>query len=90
MNAVTKPKIDLKELAARESEQIEWKENVASIEDVLATVAAFANDFQNLGDALLIVPAGREGLRALRMLDGLWLNLMSLEHWPRRSIWAQN
>jgi len=32
---VMNPRIDLKELAARESEQVEWKQNVASIEDVL-------------------------------------------------------
>lgn len=43
------PKVDLKELASRESEQVEWKRNVAEIDDVVRTVAAFANDFQNLG-----------------------------------------
>ena len=44
-----KSKTDLKELAARESEQVEWKKNVADIEDVIRTVAAFSSDFQNMG-----------------------------------------
>lgn len=41
--------IDLKELAYRESEQVEWKENVADINDVIQTAVAFANDYSNLG-----------------------------------------
>jgi ATP-dependent DNA helicase RecG len=41
--------IDLNELARRESERVEWKENVADIEDVLRTAVAFANDYSNLG-----------------------------------------
>ena len=36
--------IELGELARRESEQIEWKENVADIDDVVATLSGFAND----------------------------------------------
>jgi ATP-dependent DNA helicase RecG len=35
--------IDLKELAYRESEQVEWKENVADINDVIQTAVAFSN-----------------------------------------------
>jgi ATP-dependent DNA helicase RecG len=49
--------IDLEQLARRESEQIEWKENVADIDDVVATLAAFANDLQNLGGGYVICGA---------------------------------
>lgn len=52
-----KHKVDLKELAARESEQVEWKENVADAEDVLKSIAAFANDFQNLGGGYVVCGA---------------------------------
>ncbi|MGV3773995.1 MAG: ATP-binding protein [Verrucomicrobiales bacterium] len=52
-----KPKIDLKELAARESEQVEWKKQVTNVEDVIKTVAAFANDFQNLGGGYVVCGA---------------------------------
>jgi ATP-dependent DNA helicase RecG len=41
--------VNLNELANRESERIEWKENVADVDDVVATLSAFANDLQNLG-----------------------------------------
>ena len=41
-------RIDLVELSRRESEQTEWKENVADPDAVVATLAAFANDLQNL------------------------------------------
>lgn len=51
------PKINLKELASRESEQVEWKKNVADIDNVLRTVAAFANDFQNLGGGYVVCGA---------------------------------
>lgn len=50
-------RVDLPELARRESEQIEWKENVADIDDVVATLAAFANDLQNLGGGYVICGA---------------------------------
>jgi len=52
-----KTKIDLKELATRESEQVEWKRNVVDIEDVLRTTAAFSNDFQNMGGGYIICGA---------------------------------
>lgn len=52
-----KAKIDLKELAARESEQVEWKKNVADIEDVIRNVAAFSNDFQNMGGGYVVCGA---------------------------------
>ena len=52
--------LDLKELAARESEQVEWKENVADIDDVVATLSAFANDWANLGGGYVVCGA-REG-----------------------------
>lgn len=50
-------KIDLKELASRESEQVEWKENVADVEDVVRTIAAFANDYSNLGGGYVVCGA---------------------------------
>jgi predicted HTH transcriptional regulator len=52
--------IDLRELARRQSEQIEWKENVADIDDVVATLCAFANDLQNLGGGYVICGAREE------------------------------
>ncbi|MBI2376800.1 MAG: putative DNA binding domain-containing protein [Deltaproteobacteria bacterium] len=54
------PRVDLKELADRESEQIEWKENVADVDDVVATIAAFANDLQNLGGGYVVCGAKEE------------------------------
>ncbi len=42
-------RIDLRQLAERESEQVEWKSNVADIDDVVETLSAFANDLANLG-----------------------------------------
>lgn len=47
-------RIDLDELARRENEQTEWKENVADIENVVATLSAFANDLQNLGGGYVV------------------------------------
>ena len=55
-------KIDLKELAARESERIEWKEDVADIDSVIRTAVAFANDIANLGGGYIVCGA-REGDR---------------------------
>ncbi len=52
-----KDKIDLKELASRESEQVEWKKNVADIESVLRIITAFANDFQNMGGGYVVCGA---------------------------------
>lgn len=54
------PRIDLHELSRRESEQTEWKENVADIDDVVATLAAFANDLQNLGGGSVVCGAREE------------------------------
>jgi ATP-dependent DNA helicase RecG len=51
------PHIDLKELAARESEQVEWKENVADVADVLKDIVAFANDLANLGGGYVVCGA---------------------------------
>lgn len=50
-------KIDLNQLASRESEQVEWKKNVADIEDVLRTITAFANDFQYMGGGYVVCGA---------------------------------
>ena len=52
--------IDLRTLANRESEQIEWKENVADIDDVVETLSAFANDLQNLGGGYVVCGAQEE------------------------------
>ncbi|MBK8259251.1 MAG: hypothetical protein IPK82_42170 [Polyangiaceae bacterium] len=54
------PRIDLEELARRESEQTEWKETVADINDVVATLSAFANDLQNLGGGYVVCGAKEE------------------------------
>lgn len=47
-------RINLTELARRENEQTEWKENVADTDDVVATLSAFANDLQNLGGGYVV------------------------------------
>ncbi|MBK8251760.1 MAG: putative DNA binding domain-containing protein [Polyangiaceae bacterium] len=53
-------RVDLAELAQRESEQTEWKESVADINDVVATLSAFANDLQNLGGGYVVCGAKEE------------------------------
>lgn len=53
-------KIDLKELSERESERVEWKENVADIDDVVKIITAFANDFSNLGGGYVVCGAREE------------------------------
>ncbi len=49
--------VNLKELSQRESERVEWKENVADIEDIIKTSVAFANDFSNLGGGYIVCEA---------------------------------
>jgi ATP-dependent DNA helicase RecG len=49
--------IDLGQLAARESEQVEWKGNVADVDDVVETLSAFANDLANLGGGYVVCGA---------------------------------
>lgn len=51
------PNIDLKEVAQRESEQVEWKESVADIDDVVRAICAFANDWSNLGGGYVVCGA---------------------------------
>jgi len=51
------PDIDLNQIALRESEQIEWKENVADIDDVVVTLCPFANDLANLGGGYVVCGA---------------------------------
>jgi ATP-dependent DNA helicase RecG len=75
------PAIDLEQLARRESEQTEWKENVADAKDVVATLSAFANDLQNLGGGYVVCGANeasdahgfpqlvRSGLTASRLKE---------------------
>jgi ATP-dependent DNA helicase RecG len=52
--------MDLDELARRESEQIEWKENVADVDDVVRTLSAFANDLANLGGGYVVCGASEQ------------------------------
>lgn len=54
-------RIDLRQLAERESEEVEWKESVADVDDAVATLCAFANDLQNLGGGYLVYGV-REGV----------------------------
>lgn len=49
--------LNLRDLLVRESEQVEWKENVADIDDVVATISAFANDWANLGGGWVVCGA---------------------------------
>lgn len=51
------PNLDLKEIAQRESEQVEWKAGVADVEDVVRTIVAFANDWSNLGGGYVVCGA---------------------------------
>jgi ATP-dependent DNA helicase RecG len=74
-------RIDLDALARRESEQIEWKDEVADIDDVVRTLSAFANDSANLGGGYVVCGASerrdtdgfpilaREGLTASRLRE---------------------
>lgn len=52
--------IDLAHLARRESEQTEWKADVADINDVVRTLCAFANDLSNLGGGYVVCGAAEE------------------------------
>lgn len=52
--------LDLSDLAFRESEQVEWKENVADVDDVVATLSAFANDWANLGGGYVVCGAAED------------------------------
>lgn len=52
--------VDLRTLSVRENEQVEWKENVADTDDVVATLAAFANDWSNLGGGYVVCGAREE------------------------------
>ncbi|WP_080406246.1 ATP-binding protein [Burkholderia ubonensis] len=49
--------VDLKELATRESERVEWKENVADVQDLVRTAVAFSNDYSNLGGGYIVCGA---------------------------------
>ena len=73
--------IDLNQIFQRESEQTEWKESVADINDVAATLCAFANDLQNRGGGYVVCGASeaqdehgfpklvRRGLTARRLKE---------------------
>ena len=49
--------INLRELATRESERVEWKENVADIPELVRTACALANDYSNLGGGYIVCGA---------------------------------
>lgn len=57
---MSQPAIDLEHLARRESEQTEWKENVADCDDVVRCLSAFANDLANLGGGYVVCGAIEE------------------------------
>lgn len=69
--------IDLNELMQRESERVEWKHNVASIDDVIKTIVAFSNDYSNLGGGYVVCGAKEckdaQGFPAV-CLEGLMAN----------------
>jgi ATP-dependent DNA helicase RecG len=52
--------INLAELSRRESERVEWKENVANVDSVLRTICAFSNDHANLGGGYVVCGAREE------------------------------
>ena len=55
--------IDLKELAIRESERVEWKENgddIDIVRKIVKTISAFANDISNSGGGYIVCGA-KEG-----------------------------
>jgi hypothetical protein len=60
VSALSPARVDLARLAERENEQVEWKENVADVDDVVATLSAFANDLQNLGGGDVVCGARDE------------------------------
>lgn len=64
--------LDLRALSVRESEQVEWKENVADPEQVAATLSAFANDWANLGGGYVVCGAAEDkdehGFPSLRIV----------------------
>ncbi len=49
--------LQLHDLLTRESEQVEWKEDVADWRDVVKTCVAFANDIGNLGGGYVVCGA---------------------------------
>lgn len=49
--------IDLIELATKEGDMVEWKENVADERKLIETVVAFTNDFLNLGGGYIVCGA---------------------------------
>lgn len=54
---MTVPTISLPELARWDSERTDWQESVADVDDVVATLSAFANDLQNLGGGTVVCGA---------------------------------
>ncbi|MFM8450830.1 MAG: helix-turn-helix domain-containing protein [Haliscomenobacter sp.] len=55
--------IDLKELATRENERVEWKENGDDkdvVQKIVKTISAFANDISNVGGGYVVCGA-KEG-----------------------------
>ena len=59
-HVIVTSRVDLDKLAIREDEQTEWKENVADVDDVVASLTAFANDLQNLGGGTIVCGVNAE------------------------------
>jgi ATP-dependent DNA helicase RecG len=65
------PHIDMGQLVRRESEQVEWKETVADVDDVTRAIVAFANDLHNVGGGYVVCGAAEtkdaHGFQAVRL-----------------------
>lgn len=74
------PVIELTDLLARESEQVEWKEQVADAIDVVRTLVAFSNDLQNLGGGRVVCGAAeRKDEHGFPMVDPVGLTAARIE-----------
>ena len=76
--------IDLKELSAPESEQVEWKENGNDkfvVSSIVKTISAFANDIANFGGGYVVCGA-KETKELAVMIDTfkpLWVTEAALK-----------
>ena len=60
MSSASHSSLDLDELFRRESARVEWKDQVADTDDVVATLSAFANDLASLGGGWVVCGAAEE------------------------------
>jgi len=80
-------RINLAELAKRESATVEWKENVADVRDVIETIVAFANDFLNLGGGYIVCGAKeRKDEYGFQTVDYIGLTAQRLKEVKERVI----